>query len=124
MEETRVKTSSHGYELDKYMQKNVKPISMPRMQSFKRAETDDPGQSSHRATMETSIIKGLIVSYFDTVRKTINDMVPKTVMAFLVNKAKNQSQHVLVQKIYSEGVNLNELLAEDQETKMQREKTE
>lgn len=74
--------------------------------------------------METTIIKGLIVSYFDTVRKTINDMVPKTVMAFLVNKAKNQSQHILVQKIYSEGVNLSELLDEDQETKLQREKTE
>jgi len=124
VEEGRVKSQTHGYELEKYMQKDVKPINMPRMQSFKRAETDDPGQSSHRATMETSIIKGLIVSYFDTVRKTINDMVPKTVMAFLVNKAKNQSQHVLVQKIYSEGVNLNELLSEDHDTKIQRENCE
>lgn len=123
-DDNRMKTTTHGYELDKYMQKDVKPINMPRMQTFKRAETDDPGQSSHRASMETTIIKGLIVSYFDTVRKTINDMVPKTVMAFLVNKAKNQSQHVLVQKIYSEGVDLNELLSEDQDTKSQRERTE
>jgi len=88
----RVKTD-HGYEIDKYMQKNVKPIHMPRMPSFKRAETEDPGQSEHRAVMETTIIKSLIVSYFDTVRKTVNDMVPKTVMALLVNKAKNQSQN-------------------------------
>ena len=71
------------------MQKDVKPIQMPRMTSFKRAEDNDPGQSSPRASMEVTIIKNLIISYFDTVRKTINDMVPKTIMAFLVNKSKN-----------------------------------
>ena len=53
--------------------------------------------------METTIIKNLIISYFGTVRKTINDMVPKTVMAFLVNKSKNQAQHILVQRIYNDG---------------------
>ena len=123
-DDVRVKSTNHSYELEKYMQKDVKPIKMHRMQTFKRAETDDPGQSSHRAKMETTIIKGLITSYFDTVRKSINDMVPKTIMAFLVNKAKNQSQHVLVQKIYAEGVNLGDLLNEDQDTKIHREKTE
>jgi dynamin 1-like protein len=53
--------------------------------------------------MESALIKNLIVSYFDTVRKTMNDMVPKTVMAFLVNKSKNQAQRVLVQRIYGDG---------------------
>jgi dynamin 1-like protein len=60
--------------------------------------------------METTIIKNLIISYFGTVRKTINDMVPKTVMAFLVNKSKNQAQHILVQRIYNDGQNLDSLL--------------
>jgi len=64
---------------------------MPRMTTFKRAEDHDPGQSSDKAIMETRLIKNLIVSYFDTVRKTMNDMVPKTIMAFLVNKSKNQA---------------------------------
>ena len=74
--------------------------------------------------METSIIKNLIVSYFDTVRKSINDMVPKTVMAFLVNKAKSQAQNILVQRIYSDSDGLKEMLNEDFETKQQRDKTE
>ena len=78
------------------MQKNVKPIHMPKMMRFKRADDDDPGQSSPRAAMEINIIKNLIVSYFDTVRKTMNDMVPKTIMAFLVNKSKNEAQRCLV----------------------------
>jgi len=53
--------------------------------------------------METQMIKSLITSYFNTVRKTMNDMVPKTVMAFLVNKSKNTAQRSLVQSIYSDG---------------------
>merc|ERR1712096_446724 len=64
------------YEINKYINQDMKPIHMPRMASFKRAEDDDPGQSSPRATMETTIIKNLISSYFATVRKTMNDMVP------------------------------------------------
>jgi len=81
----------NNYEVNKYMQKDIRPIHMPHMKNFKRAEDHDPGQSSPRAQMETNMIKNLIVSYFGTVRKTMNDMVPKTVMAFLVNKAKNQA---------------------------------
>ena len=61
-----------------------------------RARPDDPGQSQPRAAMETSIIKNLIVSYFDTVRKSMCDMIPKTIMAFLVNKSKTQAQRILV----------------------------
>lgn len=52
----------------------------------------------------------------------MNDMVPKTVMAFLVNKAKNQAQKELVQAIYQDGSNYSQLLVEDQDTVMRREK--
>ena len=79
----------NSYEINKYMQKNVKPIHMPHMDTFKRARDSDPGQNHTRASNETTIIKNLIVNYYDTVRKTMNDIVPKTIMAFLVNKSKN-----------------------------------
>lgn len=78
------------------MRKDVNPIHMPKMVPHKRANDDDPGQSSPRANMEAKIIKNLIVSYFDTVRKQMNDMVPKTIMALLVNKSKNLTQRILV----------------------------
>jgi len=88
------------------------------MQEFKRADFNDPGQSESRATWEVNVVKNLMVSYFDVVRKTVNDMVPKTIMAFLVNKSKNNAQHFLVQKIYQgDSLSLEEILAEDIETK-------
>lgn len=48
-------------------------------------------------------------------------MVPKTVMAFLVNKTKNQAQRELVAAIYNDQVELKELLAEDNATLKKRE---
>ena len=51
-------------------------------------------------------------------------MVPKTIMAMLVNKAKNTSQRQLVQKIYIDGQGLEEYLKEDLETRQKREKVE
>lgn len=81
----------NDYEIQKYMQNNIKPVHLPDMPTYMRAENQDPGQSSPRADLETHIIKNLIVSYFNTVRKSMNDMVPKTIMAFLVNKTKNMA---------------------------------
>mmetsp|Transcript_1970 Transcript_1970/g.3460 ORF Transcript_1970/g.3460 Transcript_1970/m.3460 type:complete len:81 (+) Transcript_1970:1783-2025(+) len=80
---------------------------MPHMVPFKRASNDDPGQTKERAERETFIIKELIRRYFETIKKSMNDIVPKTIMNFLVNKSKNQAQRVLVQKIYNDGQNLD-----------------
>ena len=54
----------------------------------------------------------------------MNDSVPKSIMAFLVNKSKNNAQRVLVQKIYNDGQKLERLLDEDVETKSKRENCE
>lgn len=94
---------------------------MPDIPTYMRAEDQDPGQSSPRSQLEVHIIKSLIVSYYDTVRKSMNDMVPKTVMAFLVNKTKNLAQRELVAAIYNDQVELKSLLDEDTVTVKKRE---
>ena len=62
--------------------------------------------------METIIIQNLIQSYFAIVKKNIADLIPKTIMAFLVNKSISIAQSELVSEIYKLG-NLEDLLIED-----------
>jgi hypothetical protein len=45
-------------------------------------------QESARVIMETRIIQNLIHSYFNIVKTNISDMVPKSVMAFLINESR------------------------------------
>lgn len=42
------------------------------------------------------VLETLITSYFDIVRKNFLDMVPKTIMCFLVNQAKGEPCNVLI----------------------------
>ena len=46
--------------------------------------------------METRVIQNLISSYFGIVKVTVADLVPKTIMAFLVNEIKKQAHMALV----------------------------
>lgn len=96
------------YEINKYMQANIKPVQLPNVPSTLRgnAVNDESGSNSPRSAMEITIIKNLITSYFDIVRKSMNDIVPKTVIAFLINKTKNSAQRELVQNIYGDGSEL------------------
>jgi nucleoside diphosphate kinase len=71
--------------------------------------------------METKIIKNLITSYFNVVRKNMKDVVPKTVMAFLINKTRNAAQKELVSSLYSGEVDIMSLVEEDQATVRKRE---
>jgi len=63
-------------------------------------QTDAP--PSDRERVETEIIKSLIDSYFSIVRKNYIDMVPKTIMYFLVNHVKDELQNELVGELYRE----------------------
>ena len=58
------------------------------------------------------MIQNLIQSYFAIVKKNIADLVPKTIMAFLINESKNIAQRELVSEIYKQ-TNLDELMVED-----------
>merc|ERR1712025_599330 len=93
---------------------------LPHASSVMYARHDDPRQSEERATLEVRMTKRLIVAYFNVTRKTMNDLVPKTIMGFLINKAKNQAQRYLVQKVYKDGSTLDDILIEDEATRKVR----
>lgn len=63
--------------------------------------------------METQLIRSLISSYFGIVRQTIQDLVPKAVMHFLVNFTSQHVQNRLVSTLYKPDL-FSELLHEDE----------
>ena len=63
---------------------------------------------------ELEIIKMLIESYFDIVRIRLQDMVPKAIMTFLVNKSRENLQSALVTKLYKPEM-FKELMTEEEE---------
>jgi dynamin 1-like protein len=77
------------------------------------------GNLSEREIIETEVIKLLIQSYFNIVKKTLVDMVPKAVMLNLVYHAKEELQRELLQELYKADV-LDELLKESEFTQQRR----
>lgn len=71
-----------------------------------------PGIPSSREVMETCIIKNLISSYFQVVKKNISDLVPKTIMCFLVNESKRMAETEMINQLYKSS-ELDLLLQED-----------
>lgn len=63
--------------------------------------------------METDLIRTLIGSYFNIVRQTIQDLVPKAIMHLLVNFTSHQVQNRLVSSLYKPDI-FSELLNEDE----------
>ncbi|KAH7889977.1 Dynamin central region-domain-containing protein [Phlebopus sp. FC_14] len=68
---------------------------------------------SERETMETEVIKLLIHSYFNIVKREMIDMVPKAIVLTLVNHSKESLQRELLQELYKPEV-LDELLKESE----------
>lgn len=54
-----------------------------------------------REEMETQLIRSLIASYFNIVRQSIQDVVPKAIMHFLVNHTAQHVQNRLVASLYN-----------------------
>ena len=71
-----------------------------------------PAMPNSRDVMETCIIKNLISSYYHVVKKNINDLVPKTIMCFLVNQSKMIAEKEMVSQLYKCN-ELESLLQED-----------
>ena len=68
---------------------------------------------TQREEMETMLIRNLISNYFNIVRQTIQDLVPKAVMHFLVNHTSQQVQNRLVSALYKPEL-FGDLLNEDE----------
>ncbi|KAK7726061.1 Dynamin-related GTPase protein [Botryosphaeria dothidea] len=83
----------------------------------------EPPALTEREALETELIRRLISSYFNIVRETIADQVPKAVMHLLVNHSKDSVQNRLVSELYKEAL-FEELLYEDDAIKSEREKCE
>lgn len=84
--------------------------------------TGEPAMTD-REQMETELIRALISSYFNIVRESIADQVPKAVMHLLVNHCRDEVQNRLVSELYRESL-FEELLYEDDGVKKEREKCE
>ncbi|KAL8742336.1 MAG: hypothetical protein Q9190_005159 [Brigantiaea leucoxantha] len=78
---------------------------------------------TEREALETELIRRLISSYFNIVRESIADQVPKAVMHLLVNHSKDVVQNRLVSELYREEM-FADLLYEDDGIKAEREKCE
>jgi len=97
----------------------------PAMQIYENSfplENEAPALTEREA-LETELIRRLISSYFNIVRETIADQVPKAVMHLLVNHSKDVVQNRLVSELYREDL-FQELLYEDDTIKAEREKCE
>ena len=75
---------------------------------------------TERELMEISIVKNLIVSYFNIVKKNYCDLVPKTIMCFLVNKTKDISEQEIISQLYKTKEDIKNLLKEDDDITQRR----
>ncbi|KAF5448423.1 hypothetical protein F2P56_028959 [Juglans regia] len=66
--------------------------------------------------------KLLLRSYYDIVRKNIEDFVPKAIMHFLVNHTKRELHNVFIKKLYRENL-FEEMLQEPEDLAMKRKRT-
>ncbi|GLJ28873.1 hypothetical protein SUGI_0569070 [Cryptomeria japonica] len=73
-------------------------------------------------SVEITVTKLLLKSYYDIVRKNIQDFVPKAIMHFLVNYAKRDLHGILIQKLYRENL-FEEVLQEREEVAIRRKRS-
>ncbi|KAF1911551.1 Dynamin central region-domain-containing protein [Ampelomyces quisqualis] len=102
------------------------PMSPTRDSNFEGGFPSDPESApalTEREALETELIRRLISSYFNIVRETVADQVPKAIMHLLVNHSKDVVQNRLVSSLYKEDL-FQELLYEDDTIKAEREKCE
>jgi dynamin 1-like protein len=73
-------------------------VHLPSVPDKMNQSTSLPPTDRERVEME--VIKSLVESYFIIIRKNFIDMVPKTIMYFLVNHTRDTMQNDLVSELY------------------------
>ncbi|XP_019254631.1 PREDICTED: dynamin-related protein 3A-like isoform X2 [Nicotiana attenuata] len=81
-----------------------------------------PGESETEYQVEIVVTKILITSYYDIVRRNIQDLVPKAIMHYLVNHAKRHLLGTFIEKLYRENL-FEDLLQEQDEVVTKRRRT-
>ncbi|KAI7905365.1 Dynamin central region-domain-containing protein [Cokeromyces recurvatus] len=120
-------SSSHGSLFGSFFsghKKTLSSSSIPKRTATSIMETPPAtlkatGALSDREYMETEVIKLLIQSYYNIVKRTMIDMVPKAIMLNLVSRSKEELQRELLAQLYQHDV-LNDLLKESEFTKQRR----
>lgn len=74
---------------------------------------------SKRERNEIGLIKQMITSYFDVVKKNVNDLVPKTVITFFIKRTIDLAEKEMVHCLYDEKV-IEAVMKEDQDVVNQR----
>ncbi|KAL3651670.1 Dynamin-related protein 3A [Castilleja foliolosa] len=77
---------------------------------------------SDQEAVEITVTKLLLRSYYDIVRKNVEDFVPKTIMHFLVNHTKRELHNVFIKKLYRDNL-FEEMLQEPDEVATKRKRT-
>jgi len=104
-------------EQDKKMEDGADDISLYNVPEHIKAGNGRP--LNEREHMEIEMIRTLLQSYFDVVRKNLQDYVPKAIMKCLVLKFRDELHSELVTTLYKED-NPDELLQESSETTERR----
>ncbi|KAK6135471.1 hypothetical protein DH2020_030796 [Rehmannia glutinosa] len=77
---------------------------------------------SDQEVIEITVTKLLLRSYYDIVRKNIEDSVPKAIMHFLVNHTKRDLHNVFIGELYRDNL-FEEMLREPDEISRKRKRT-
>lgn len=77
------------------------------------------GTVSEREYVEIEVIKLLLTNYYNIVKKTVTDMIPKCIMLNLVNYAREEMQRALLAELYKQDL-IEDLLKESPDTVARR----
>ncbi|KAH6813480.1 dynamin-related protein 3A [Perilla frutescens var. frutescens] len=77
---------------------------------------------SDQEAIEIAVTKLLLRSYYDIVRKNVEDSVPKAIMHFLVHHTKRELHNIFIKKLYRDNL-FEEMLQEPDEVATKRKRT-